>query len=106
MLIALEGRGEQMKTVQALVGERERLAKALRQLEWLRVYPSEANFLLCRVSGMEGRELKERLAKRGLFVRYFDTPLLQDCIRISVGLPEQTDRVIDALTNIGGERGS
>jgi len=106
MLIALEGRGEQMKTVQALVGERERLAKALRQLEWLRVYPSEANFLLCRVSGMEGRELKERLAKRGLFVRYFDTPLLQDCIRISVGLPEQTDRVIDALTNIGGDRGS
>jgi histidinol-phosphate aminotransferase len=100
MLTALEDCDEQMKTVQALIHERERLANALRQLEWLTVYPSEANFLLCRIDGMEGRALKERLAERGLFVRYFDTPLLHDCVRISVGLPEHTDRLLGALREV------
>jgi histidinol-phosphate aminotransferase len=106
MLAALECRDEQMRTVNALVEERERMASALRQLEFLRVYPSEANFLLCRAEGMQGRDLRDRLAERGLFVRYFDTPLLHDCIRISVGLPEHTDRLLEALREIGESRAS
>ncbi len=97
MLVALEHRDEQMQTVRLLVDERERMASALRQLEYVRVYPSEANFLLCCVEGMPGREVRDRLAEAGLFVRYFDTPLLRDCIRISAGLPEHTERVVEAL---------
>lgn len=108
MIVALECRDEQMRTVRMLVEERDRMASALRQLEFLHVYPSEANFLLCRVDGMQGRDLdgmqgrdlRDRLAERGLFVRYFDTPLLRDCIRISAGLPEHTDRLVDALREL------
>ena len=106
MLVALECRDEQMRTVRALVDERDRMASALRQIEFLHVYPSEANFLLCRVDGMQGRDLRDGLAERGLFIRYFDTPLLQDCVRVSVGLPEHTDRLIEALREIGESRAS
>ena len=106
MLTALEERGEQMRTVRLLVEERDRMAKALRQLEFLHVYPSEANFLLCRADGMQGRDLRAGLAERGLFVRYFDTPLLRDCVRISAGLPEHTDRLVEALREIGASRAS
>jgi len=106
MLASLEERTEQQRTIQLLVEERDRLANKLRQLEWVRVYPSEANFVLCRLDGHEGRDIRDRLAKRGLFVRYFDTPLLHDCIRISAGLPEHTDQLIDALIEIGGSRAS
>ncbi|MCH7511346.1 MAG: hypothetical protein IIB19_03155 [Chloroflexi bacterium] len=47
----------------------------------------------------------DQLAQRGIFVRYFDTPRLRDCLRISVGLPDHTDRLLEALQELGGERG-
>jgi histidinol-phosphate aminotransferase len=97
MLASLDQRDEQMRTVRLLLEERERMAGMLRRLEFVRVYPSEANFVLCRLEGREGRDVRDRLAERGLFVRYFDTPLLRQCIRISVGLPEHTERLVDAL---------
>ena len=100
MIASLEQREEQMRTVRILVEERERMAGMLRQLEFVRVYPSEANFVLCRLEGREGRDVRNRLAERGLFVRYFDTPLLRDCVRISAGLPEHTDRLVDALREL------
>jgi histidinol-phosphate aminotransferase len=106
MLASLTGREPQMESVRAIVRERDRLAEGLRRLEFITVYPSDANFLLCRLDGMSGREMRDELARRGVFVRYFDTPLLQDCIRISAGLPEHTDRVIELLRDVGGERGS
>ena len=76
----------------------------LKQLEFLEVYPTEANFVLVRLEpdlregeGMDARATRARLAERGIFVRHFDTPRLSDCLRISVGLPEHTDRLVEAL---------
>jgi len=41
------------------------------------------------------------LQDKGIMVRYFDTPLLKNSIRISVGKPEHTDALIEALREIG-----
>jgi histidinol-phosphate aminotransferase len=46
----------------------------------------------------DARELKQMLEARGVLVRYFDKPGLRDCIRISVGTPEQSDALIASLT--------
>jgi histidinol-phosphate aminotransferase len=97
MLASLEDKDALMTNVRALTAERERMSRALSALELIEVYPSEANFLLCRLDGMDAKDVRDRLAQSGLFVRYFDTPLLRDCLRISVGLPEHTDRLIEAL---------
>ncbi|MEX2160003.1 MAG: histidinol-phosphate transaminase [Dehalococcoidia bacterium] len=97
MLASLEARDELMADVKAIVKERDRMSRMLAALEPLQVYPSSANFVLARAPERSGRELRDGLARRGLFVRYFDTPRLQDCLRISVGLPDETDRVVDAL---------
>jgi histidinol-phosphate aminotransferase len=105
MLSSLEDRGRLMKSVRAIVDERERLRRALGTLEFVQVFPSEANFLLVRLPGYEGRQVRDELARRGIFVRYFDTPRLSDCIRISVGLPEQNDRAVAALRELGGGGG-
>jgi histidinol-phosphate aminotransferase len=105
MLASLKDREALMANVRTIVSERERLQRGLEALEFVEVFPSEANFLLCRLDGMEGREARDRLAQRGCFVRYFDTPRLRDCIRISAGLPEENDRAIEALREIGGSRG-
>ncbi len=91
--------------VRALVEERERLTQALAGISFLRPLPSRANFILCRVIGVDARELWGKLRQRGIMVRYFDSPRLRDCLRISVGLPEHTAALVKALQEIGGELG-
>ena len=81
------------------------MSEALGSIEWVHPYPSSANFILCRLEGVDALEVRERLAKRGVFVRYFDTDGLRNHLRISVGLEEHTAIVADALREIGGELG-
>lgn len=93
--------------VQRIVAERARLGEALSEFAWLRPLPSEANFVLCRVAEdapwrrspelPSGKELKLALEAHGVLVRWFDKDGLRDCVRISVGRPDQTDRLIEAL---------
>lgn len=81
--------------------ERGRLMAGLERISYLSPYPSQANFILCRVSGRDAAQLKTDLAENyGIFIRYFSKPGLQDCIRISVGKPEQTDALLKALRDI------
>lgn len=99
---ALSDRDYLAWTVKTLVGERNRLAEELSSLGWLQVYPSSSNFLLCRVAEkVNAPQLKADLAqKHGIFIRYFNKPGLTDCIRISVGKPEQTDALLKALRDL------
>jgi histidinol-phosphate aminotransferase len=83
--------------VKAIVAERERLFGELSKLEWLKPFPSQANFIFCHVLNGKAREIQQELEKRGILIRYFDLPLLQNSLRISVGKPEHTDAVIKAL---------
>jgi histidinol-phosphate aminotransferase len=86
--------------LEKLIAERERLRVALSELDFLQVYPSSSNFLLCRVLDRDARQLKLTLEQHGILVRYFDKPGLRDCIRISVGKPEHTDALIEALQKV------
>ena len=85
------------ENVRKIVAERERLYAALREFDFLEPYPSEANFILSRVVGRDAAGLKAALAERGIFIRYFNTPRLQDHVRISVGKPFQTSVLLEAL---------
>ncbi len=84
-------------TIKAIVKEKERLISQLTKFSWLKVYPSQANFVLCRVIKGNAGEVHKRLQKKGIFIRYFDTSQLKDCLRISIGKPEQTDVLIASL---------
>lgn len=78
--------------------ERERLGRSLRGLGF-DVSPSHSNFLLARTpGGQSGAEsLYRALKDRGILVRYFNEPRLVDKLRISVGTPDENDRLIAAL---------
>ncbi len=91
-----------LERVRAIITERERLFGELQKLKWLKPFPSRANFIFCSVLNGKARELKQKLQDKGILVRYFDQPMLRDCIRISVGKPEHTDTLIKALQEIGG----
>jgi histidinol-phosphate aminotransferase len=87
-------------TVSRIVDERERLGQALNAISYLHPYPSQANFLLCRVVGRDALELKLALEREGILVRYFDQPHPRDHIRISVGRPDQTDALLSVLRRL------
>ncbi|TAK77171.1 MAG: aminotransferase class I/II-fold pyridoxal phosphate-dependent enzyme, partial [Dehalococcoidia bacterium] len=91
-----------------LAAERERISAALAGLGWVHPYASEAVFVLLRLGHegqrVEGKTVRDGLRRRGIFPRFFDTPRLHDHIRISIGTPEQNDRVIAAFREIGEEQ--
>jgi histidinol-phosphate aminotransferase len=91
--------------VARLCAERERLFDGLCRIPYLKVHPSQANFILCKVvdtaeKGLTAFAIKSNLAAQGILVRYYATPLLQDCFRASVGFPEYTDRLLSALEEL------
>lgn len=104
-IAALEDRELLMERVGAIVRERERLAALLSEIPWVTVYPSSANFVLCRLAGRDARAVRDALAQRGIFVRYFDRHPIADCLRISVPAPGQSERVARALREAGETHG-
>lgn len=86
--------------VRLIVQERIRMVNELAPFEFLKPYPSHANFVLFRVQGRSAAGLKQDLAQEGVLVRYFDKPGLANCIRISAGRPLDTDRLITALSKV------
>ncbi len=87
-------------TVQKLIDERERLFKELKKVSWLKPFPSQANFILCRAEKGNALQLRQKLQEKGILIRYYDDALLRDYVRISVGKPEHTDALMNVLRNI------
>jgi len=83
--------------IEKLREERARLFDHLLRIPFLHPFPSQSNFILCKVSGINAKDLKDWLARQGILLRYYNTPLLQDYIRISVGLAEQHAALLAAL---------
>lgn len=102
--IAVRATFEDMKhmqsTIESIIGERARMFRKLKEQGILDPIPSRANFILCRVLNGNALEVKQKLERKGIFIRYFDTPLLSNMIRISVGKREHTDAVIRALDSL------
>jgi histidinol-phosphate aminotransferase len=105
ILASLEDKDTLLANVNKIVSERDRMFSLLEKMPFLRPYPSAGNYILCEVRGLPARDVRDNLRKQGILIRYFDTPGLRNCVRISVGLPRDTDRVIEALAEIGATVG-
>lgn len=83
--------------IEAIRAERDRLARALDGLRVVRrVFPSQANFLL--VACRDHAAALQACERRGVVVRDVSShPGLDACLRITVGLPEENDRLLAAL---------
>jgi histidinol-phosphate aminotransferase len=81
----------------AIVDERERLHAALAALPGVRAFPSRANFVLARFA--DANATFEQLRRAGILVKNMHGahPALAQCLRITVGTPDDNDRVLAAL---------
>jgi len=96
---ALADRAYYEKTRQKVISERKRLTAALEKFG-LSCLPSQANFILATANRPSARELYESLKARRILVRYFNSPRIDDKLRITVGTPQQNDALITALTEL------
>jgi histidinol-phosphate aminotransferase len=67
-------------------------------------FPSRSNFVLARrTGGGSARPVYEALKRRKILVRYFDTPRLAGCLRITVGTDEEVQALLGAMKAIRGK---
>jgi len=100
VLASLADIGYLRANIARIVNERERLLDKLKELDWLKPHRSSGNFVLCSLPEGKAKKIWQQLRKKGIFVRYFDTSVLKDCLRISVGKPEDTNALVKALEEV------
>ncbi len=95
-------------TVERIVAERERLYTELQNIEGLAPVRSCANFMVVRSAIEPRRVYDELLVRFGVLIRDVSGyPMLHDYFRVSVGTPEENDRLLEGLRDIfeGGIKG-
>ena len=97
---ALNRREDRARQVKEIRNERERVRTRLSRIPGVEVvFPSQANFLLFRCRAAS--EVCQLLLQRGIVVRdRSSSPLLDDCIRVSVGVPDENDLFLNELERI------
>ncbi len=94
------------ENVEKIKKERKALSEQLRSFGFA-VPDSHSNFVFAQVQNGSAARIHEQLARRNIFVRYWDAPGIQDKLRISVGTKEQNAKLISALKEIvsaGGDK--
>ncbi len=98
--LALGHVDEMDSRVKQIVDERGRLFDALAALP-VDAFPSGANFVLFRPRHADGHEVWRRLVELGVLVRDCSRwPRLDGCLRVTIGLPAENDRFLDALGTV------
>ena len=85
------------KNIQKLLNERTRMEQALKKSNHVTyIYPSDANFLLIEMKKAE--EFCDFAAENNIIIRNFSSkPATSNCLRLSIGTPEENDMVLDLL---------
>jgi histidinol-phosphate aminotransferase len=96
-MFALEHADAYAQQAQAIVRERERLLQSLPGLPGVRAFPSDANMILVRVP--DARGVFESLRRQGVLVKHVAPlhALLENCLRLTVGTPDENERLLAAL---------
>lgn len=86
--------------IDAIKKERKQLRKKLNKLDVVQqIYPSDANFLLVKVEN--AKKLYQQLSEKGIIIRYRgNEPLCENCLRITVGTPDENEQLISAIKDL------
>ena len=100
-LASLEDRDYLLQNVQSIVSDRESLSASLEQVDGVKPWPSEGNYILCQLDGPQNAShMVDQLEARGIFVRRFGSDRLADCFRVAIGTPDQNSAFLNAVREI------
>lgn len=97
-IAAIENKATLKANIQTILEEREKLIQELKKLEIIKkIYPSDANFLLVEVD--DANALYTKLVEQKVITRNRNS-LVKNSIRITVGKPDENQKLIKALTDL------
>ena len=96
---ALRDNGYYMDNCKRIMESRDRARDALREMGFF-VTDSRTNFLFCESPDVDGERLYSELRARGILVRHFGKERIRNFNRITIGTPEQTDALLEAVADI------
>lgn len=99
-MLAMDKKLEILNKVKILIQQKELIYEFLKNKKGLKAYPSSANFILCDFGNYDSNDIFLQLAQKGIFVRKFSNRLINNCLRISAGTPDQTGKLLQVLDNI------
>jgi histidinol-phosphate aminotransferase len=87
---------QQAKLIRA---EREGLLEKMQAMPALQVFPSQANFILFRVLNKNANNVFESIKQSGVLIKNMraDAGLLKNCLRVTVGMPNENEAFMAAL---------
>lgn len=83
----------------AICSERELMAQQMQKIKGIKPFPSNANFILFRCMQKNANTIFESLLDSGVLIKNLSAAggTLQDCLRVTVGLPEENQVFLSAL---------
>lgn len=89
-----------------ICSNRSRMLAAMISMDHIEAFPSQANFILLRVPNADATF--EALKQHGILVKNMHAAggLLENCLRVTIGLPEENTQFITALKEIVSETGN
>jgi histidinol-phosphate aminotransferase len=81
--------------------EREKLLAAMNAVSGLQIFSSQANFILFRVLSKDANQVFESIKQSGVLIKNMrvDVGLLKNCLRVTVGTPDENLTFVAALTS-------
>ncbi len=99
ILEALNKRPEMEKLRDEILTEKKNLITELNTIKNIFIYPSDTNFILVKVS--DANHIYKELIKRNIIIRNrSNLPLLENCLRITIGTREENNLLIKNLREL------
>lgn len=98
-IAACSDTGYYAECAKSVAFERDEFIDFLRERNWY-VLDSQTNFVFCRKDGVPGEETYQKIKKAGILVRHFNTPGIEEYLRITIGTPEQMKQLKAVMENI------
>ena len=80
--------GYYVECAKTVAFERDEFIDFLKKQNW-HVLESQTNFVFCKKDGLKGEYCYEQIKKKGILVRHFKTPGIEDYVRITIGTNKQ-----------------
>ena len=100
--VVYANRAEFERGIDQIIAERSRVFDELNAMEGVEAFPSDANYILFRLAAdVDAGEVWQRLLNAGVLVRDFSRSAgLENCLRVSIGSPEENTRFLEELASI------
>ncbi len=103
-LAALDSEDHYRQVADDMEWDRQLFYKELGTLPGFKVYKSVANFILVKYPVSIKQALQTRLADQGYKIKFMGDKGLEDCLRITLGQPQQIQLVVDTIKSVAQQQ--